>query len=214
VAGVVAAAADNGVGGAGLAQGARILPVRALGADGGGYGSNVAKGISWAVDHGARVVNLSLGGDRPSSLVTTAIQYALARGVTVVAASGNAGGSGDPVLYPAATRGVIAVGAVDRADQRPGWSSSGSHLALVAPGVGILSTFPVAATPPGDGTSMAAPFVSAAAALLLAAEPRLGARRGTGAPDGHRPRPRPRRPRQPHRRRARRRRGGPRRPPP
>jgi hypothetical protein len=173
VAGVVAAAAGNGVGGAGLAQGARIMPVRALSADGGGYGSDVAKGITWAVDHGARVVNLSLGGDRPSALVTTAIQYALGRGVVVVAAAGNAGGGGDPVLYPAATAGVVAVGAADAEGRRPSWSSSGSHLAVAAPGVGILSTTPGGGYAAWDGTSMAAPFVSASAALLLADEPGL-----------------------------------------
>jgi len=169
VAGVVAAVADNGLGGAGLAQGTRILPVRALQADGSGFDSDVAKGIAWAVDNGAKVVNLSLGGDRQSSLLTASIDYAASKGVVVVAAAGNAGAAGDPVLYPAATRGVVAVGAVDADDTRPSWSSSGAHLAVAAPGVGILSTVPGGGYASWNGTSMAAPFVAAAAATNGAA---------------------------------------------
>jgi subtilisin family serine protease len=142
VAGVIAATADNGVGGAGLARGAKVLPVRVLDADGSGTDGTVAEGVAWAADHGATVVNLSLGGDSPSPVLTAAIRYALSKGVVVVAAAGNAGLDGDPVLYPAATPGVIAVAAVDRNGVRPGWSSSGAHVALAAPGVAILSTVP------------------------------------------------------------------------
>lgn len=173
VAGVAAAVGGNGIGGAGLAQGARVLPVRALDADGSGYDSDVAKGIAWAVDSGAKVVNLSLGGPRQSSVLTASIDYALSKGAVVVAAAGNAGAAGDPVLYPAATRGVVAVGAVATDDSRPDWSSSGSHLAVAAPGVGILSTVPGGGHASWDGTSMAAPFVAAAAALVLSDEPAL-----------------------------------------
>ncbi len=173
VAGVVAATGGNGVGGAGLAQGARVLPVRALDASGSGFDSDVAKGVAWAVDHGARVINLSLGGDRQSSLLTASIDYAASKGVVVVAAAGNAGATGDPVLYPAATLGVVAVGAVGVDDARPAWSSSGSHLAVAAPGVGILSTVPGGGYASWDGSSMAAPFVAAAAALVLSDEPSL-----------------------------------------
>lgn len=171
VAGVIAAQATNGVGGAGLARGARILPIRVLDAQGRGYDAEVAEGVVWAVDHGATVVNLSLGGPSPSSLLTTAVRYALDRGVVVVAAAGNAGDQGNPVLYPAATAGVLAVGAVDRADGHPSWSSSGTHLDVAAPGVGVLSTVP-GGYATWSGTSMAAPFASAAAALLRATDPR------------------------------------------
>ena len=173
VAGVIAATAGNGVGGAGLAQGARILPVRVLDEDGGGTDAAVAEGVLWAVDNGATVVNLSLGGPSPSAVLDGAVRYALGRGVVVVAASGNEGEHGDPVLYPAATPGVLAVGAVDSGDVRPAWSSSGSHVGVVAPGVGVLSTVPGGGHESWQGTSMAAPFAAAAVALLQASSPAL-----------------------------------------
>lgn len=173
VAGVVAAVSGNGVGGAGLAQGASLLPVRALDSTGSGYDSDVAEGLVWAVDHGADVANLSLGGEEPSAVLTAAIDYALSKGVTVVAAAGNLGADGDPVLYPAATPGVLAVGAVDSALVRPSFSSTGAHLSLAAPGVGILSTVPGGGHQSWSGTSMAAPFVAAAVAVLAAGEPGL-----------------------------------------
>ncbi len=196
VAGVVAAVSGNGVGGAGLAQGASLLPVRALDSTGSGYDSDVAEGLVWAVDHGADVANLSLGGEDPSALLTAAIDYALSKGVTVVAAAGNLGADGDPVLYPAATPGVLAVAAVDSSLVRPSFSSTGAHLSLAAPGVGILSTVPGGGHQSWSGTSMAAPFVAAAAAVLSAGEPgltpaQLGARLRATAGDlgepGHDP---------------------------
>jgi subtilisin family serine protease len=165
VAGIVGAVGGNGIGVAGLAQGAAILPVRVMDANGAGYDGDAARGIVWAADHGATVANLSFGGADPSPVMDSAIAYALGKGVTVVAASGNEGFNGDPVLWPAANPGVIAVGAVDVAGNRPGWSSSGSHLAVAAPGVAILSTVPGGYSS-WSGTSMAAPYVSAAAALL------------------------------------------------
>jgi subtilisin family serine protease len=180
VAGIVAAVADNGLGGAGLARGARILPVRVMAADGTGWDSDAAKGVVWAADHGARVVNLSFGGPDRSQVMDAAVGYALGKGVSVVVASGNEGDVGNPVEWPAAAPGVIAVGAVDQGGAHPVWSSGGSHLALVAPGVQITSTVPVSAGEPSgyatwDGTSMAAPFVSAAVALLRHAQPTLTA---------------------------------------
>ncbi|MDT7573590.1 MAG: hypothetical protein QOE05_3764 [Actinomycetota bacterium] len=185
IAGIVAAVADNGIGGAGLAQGAKVLPVRAMGADGSGWDGDAAQGVLWATDHGATVINLSIGGSEQSPVMDFAVSYALGNGVSVVVAGGNEGESGNPVEWPAATPGVIAVGAVDPRDVHAAWSSTGDHIALVAPGVGILSTLSSQAPakaidpadPPGyatwDGTSMAAPFVSAAVALLRHAQPTL-----------------------------------------
>ncbi len=173
VAGVAAAVADNGTGGAGLAGGASVLPVRVIGADGSGTDSDAARGVVWAADHGATVINLSFGGPDRSRVMDAAVAYALERGVPVVAAAGNEGLAGDPVLYPAATAGVIAVSAVDRAGVRPGWSSTGGHLALSAPGVGILSTVPGGGYASWSGTSMATPFVTATVALLRHAQPGL-----------------------------------------
>jgi subtilisin family serine protease len=173
VAGIVAAVSGNGIGGAGLATGARVLPVRVIGADGSGWDSDAAAGLVWAADHGATVVNMSFGGPDRSPVMEQAVGYALGKGVSVVVAAGNEGASGDPVEYPAATPGVIAVGAVDVNGFRPAWSSSGSHLAVAAPGVGIFSTVPGGGYATWSGTSMAAPFVSAAVALLRRAQPVL-----------------------------------------
>lgn len=178
VSGIIAADANNGIGGAGLAQGAKILPVRVMAADGTGWDSDVAAGVSWAADHGASVINLSLGGPTESSVMDAAVQYALGRGVSVVVAAGNDGDNGNPVEWPAADPGVLAVGAVDVSGVRPSWSSTGSFVSLVAPGVDILSTVPVTSTNPSgyatwSGTSMATPFVTASVALLRAAQPAL-----------------------------------------
>ena len=166
VAGIVGAVGGNGIGGAGLAQGAAILPVRVMDSTGSGYDGDAARGLVWAADHGATVANMSLGGPDRSSVLDSAIAYALGKGVTVVAASGNAGADGDPILWPAATPGVIAVSAVDAYGARPAWSSTGSHLSVAAPGVGIVSTTPGGRYQSWSGTSMAAPFVSAAVALM------------------------------------------------
>ena len=166
VAGIVAAVGGNGIGGAGLAQGAAILPVRVMDANGSGFDGDAARGLVWAVDNGATVANLSFGGPDRSSVMDAAVSYALGKGVTVVVSAGNEGAAGDPVMWPAANDGVIAVAAVDVSGVRPAWSSTGSHVAVAAPGVGIVSTVPGGGHASMSGTSMAAPFVSAAAALL------------------------------------------------
>lgn len=174
VAGIIGAVAGNGIGVAGVAQRVKIMPVRVLDATGSGYSSAVAAGIRWAADHGATVVNLSLGSPDYSSLTASAVDYALARGITVVAASGNEGMSAPS--YPAALPGVIAVGAVDRYGVLAPFSNTGSHLALAAPGVDILSTLP-GGYGSLSGTSMAAPFVAGAAAVVRAAQPGVSATR-------------------------------------
>ena len=126
VAGIIAATANNGKGIAGGAPGVKILPVRVLDASGSGYSSNVAQGIIWATDHGARVINLSLGGITASSGTRGAIKYANSKGAVVLAAAGNDGDGMNQPLYPAAFPETIAVGAVASNLSHASFSNHGS----------------------------------------------------------------------------------------
>ena len=164
VAGIAAAVSDNGSGGAGVSWGAQIMPVKVLDSGGLGSISNVAAGIVWAVDNGARVINLSLGGSSYSSILQQAVNYALARGVIIVAAAGNQNNS---VIYPARFPGVIAVAATNQNNQRYYLSNYGNEVSIAAPGVGIYSTLRNGRYGTMTGTSMAAPFISGAAAILV-----------------------------------------------
>lgn len=166
VAGIIAAATDNGIGVAGVAPGAQILAVRVLGDDGSGDYADVINGIVYAVDNGAKVVNLSLGGDQTSNAMRDALRYATARGVLVTCATGNE--SNSQVSYPARYDDCLAVGATDSADQRASFSNYGEGIDVVAPGAQVLSTVMGPGYEAWDGTSMAAPFVAGAAAQLLA----------------------------------------------
>jgi subtilisin family serine protease len=167
-------AARRGVGEVvGVAPGAKILPVRAITPQG-GVASDVAEGIIWAVDHGAHVVNLSLTSPVQSSAITNAIQYAVNRGVIVVAAGGNSGTSGNTASWPAADENTVAVAATDVRDIRWHDSTTGPYIDLAAPGVDIYS----AAGGTSDyaylrGTSMASPMVAGTVALIRAAAPTL-----------------------------------------
>ena len=163
VAGIAAAAGNNGIGIAGVSWKAMLLPVKVLDSSGGGSYSNVAGGIIWATDHGAQVINMSLGGSKPSQVLDDAIQYAAAHGVILVAAAGNSGTSG--LLYPARYQPVIAVGAVDNAGNHAAFSNNGPELALVAPGISIYSTL-IGGYGTESGTSMSTPLVSGLAAIL------------------------------------------------
>jgi subtilisin family serine protease len=168
VAGIVGAKANNGAGVHGAAPGVQILPVKVLDNTGSGFNSDVAKGIQWAADHGAGVINLSLGGPVGSSAEQLAIQNARAVGAVVVAAAGNECQSGNDAQYPGAFPEVIAVGATEMDDTKAIFSSTGSYLDLAAPGVGILSTLNNGGYGNKSGTSMATPYVAAAAALVRA----------------------------------------------
>ncbi len=165
VAGIIAAG-DNGVGVVGVAPEATILPVRVLDATGSGFTTDVARGITWAVDHQAKVVNLSLGSDVNSASVDTALAYANSHGVVVVAAAGNQG-VGGPVEYPAAVPTVIAVAGLDENGGIGVYSTRGSYVDVAAPGTLIWSTFPPSTWATLTGTSMASPHVAGLVALIL-----------------------------------------------
>lgn len=184
VTGSIAQTTGNGVGGAGVAPGVAIMPLRVLDATGAGSDFNVAQAIRFAADHGAAVANISLGGLTSSSVVRDAVSYAGNKGMLVVAASGNDGAT--TVSYPAADPGVVAVGSVRYDRTRAPYSNQGAALDLVAPGGDMLSDQNGDGYPDGilqqtflegwtsfcmcfmQGTSMAAPQVSAVAALVAA----------------------------------------------
>ncbi|MFE1268553.1 type VII secretion-associated serine protease mycosin [Streptomyces sp. NPDC058757] len=174
---------DSGV--LGIAPGARILPVRVIleGKDKARErarktrGTALAEGIRWAADHGADVINLSLGDDsksaHPDPGEDAAVQYALGKGVSVVASAGNGGEKGDHISYPAAYPGVIAVTAVDRYGTRASFSTRRWYATVSAPGVDIVIADPDRKYYEGWGTSAAAAFVSGAVALVRSAHPDL-----------------------------------------
>jgi serine protease len=171
VAGSIAAVRNNGIGIAGVAPSARVLPIRVLDAQGSGSSSDVARGITWAVDHGAEVINLSLGGPH-SQAVQTAVDYAESLGVVVVAAAGNAGVGGPP-NYPAALEQVVAVASHEPNGAVSTFSTRGAYVDVAAPGSGILSTARDGSWVYMSGTSMATPHVAGVVALLLDDEPGL-----------------------------------------
>ena len=170
VAGTVAEVGGNGLAESGVAPEASILPVKVLDSTGAGSDADVAAGIVWAADHDARIINLSLGGSQPSTVLADGVAYARTRGVLIVAAAGNDGGA---VGVPARLAGVVAVGAVDSTRVRAPFSAGGRALDLVAPGVDILQQTLDGVGGYADrswsGTSMASPQVAGVAALALAA---------------------------------------------
>ena len=167
VAGIIAAARNNALGISGLAPEAKILPLKInVGAQSSFSSDQLARAIVYATSQGARIINLSLTVEQHTQTVQDAIQAALDAGILVVAAAGNSGGA---VEFPASMAGVIAVAASDPTGRLATLSNSGPEIAIAAPGIGIISTAlgggVTAAN--GDGTSYAAPIVSAAIADML-----------------------------------------------
>lgn len=171
VAGLIGAATNNGVGIAGVAWNARILPVRVLDADGSGTDTDVIEGIAWAADKGAKVINLSLGGPYDSPALHDAVKYAVGKGAVVVAAAGNSGAL-EP-MYPAAYSESFAVAASDNHARLTDFSTFGSWVDLAAPGFDIVSTGLDAGYYTASGTSFSAPIVSGVAALVRTQSPTL-----------------------------------------
>jgi type VII secretion-associated serine protease mycosin len=176
VAGLIAGRSDDGEGVLGLAPDAKILPVRVLDAENKYNDAKVvAQGVVWAVDHGATVVNLSLGGGLPSPALAEAIDYAFARDVVVVACVGNVLPNGPTsVWHPASEPGVLAVTALTPKGDLWRRSLSGASTVLAAPGSDL-----VGARPGGyqrvQGTSFASPLVAASAALIRSHWPQMSA---------------------------------------
>ncbi|MFC3742188.1 S8 family serine peptidase [Paractinoplanes deccanensis] len=162
-AGVVAAGGANRTGIAGICWNCRILPVKVLNAKGSGTYTDIAQGIRFAADRGARVISLSLGGNADSTILRDAVTYAEGKGALIVAAAGNKGVSA--AHYPAAIPSVLAVGGVTSTGARYSWSNYGSWVDVTAPGCNPAQG-PSGAIGQYCGTSSAAPFVAGVAGLL------------------------------------------------
>jgi len=166
-AGIIAAAINNGIGIAGLAQ-VRIMAEKVLDSWGYGYADWVANGIIHATDSGAKIISMSLGGYGYSELLHEAVKYAYDHGVLIIAAAGN--DNTNMKVYPAGYDEVIAVAATDQYDSKAWFSNWGDWIELAAPGVDIYSTVPWGYMS-ASGTSMATPHVSGVAALVWSLHP-------------------------------------------
>jgi subtilisin family serine protease len=169
-AGIIGATLNNGVGIAGIAQ-TSIMAVKVLDYQGSGYYSWIASGIRYAVDNGADVISMSLGGPSSDSTMQSACDYAQSRGVLVVAAAGN--DYGGPVSYPAKYDSVMAVSAIDSSNRLASYSNVGPEIEVCAPGSSVLSCYPGDQYKSMSGTSMACPHVAGVAGLVFSENPYL-----------------------------------------
>jgi type VII secretion-associated serine protease mycosin len=188
VAGIIAGQRDNAIGITGIAPDAKILPIRILDSRGDGSESDLVQAIRLAVDLGAKVINLSLGGRTQTTALQLALEFAELNQVLVVAAAGN-GGSTANTTYPAGNDLTVAVTAVDQTSNAPSFNQRGAYIDVAAPGVSICSTIRIDANVDASrrcagssepyatmsGTSMAAAFVSGVAALVYSVRPELTA---------------------------------------
>jgi subtilisin family serine protease len=183
VAGIVGAIGNNGTGVAGVAWNTRIMPLKTLRGDGVGYSSWSIEAVMWAADHGADVINMSLGSVYFNQAYQDAINYAHSKGVLVVASAGNCGDASYPLngcsyqdqpSYPGAYSNVMAVASTTESDGQSSFSTQGSHVDIAAPGSFIYSTLKDGGYGAMSGTSQAAPHVAGLAALVKAAYPDYG----------------------------------------
>ncbi|ADU30207.1 S8 family peptidase [Evansella cellulosilytica] len=171
VAGIASAITNNHDGVAGVSWHNPILAVKALDHNAEGSSLSIAKGIVWAVDQGAKVINLSLGDSHDSNIMYEAIKYAYDQDVVLIAASGN--DNVDTPMYPAAYDEVLTVAAVDAFRERAVFSNFGNHIDVSAPGEHIPSTYLGNQYVMMSGTSMAAPHVAGMAGLIRSVNPSL-----------------------------------------
>ncbi|WP_274651889.1 S8 family peptidase [Paenibacillus humicola] len=171
VAGIIAAVVNNNEGVAGLSWYNKVLPVKVLDDSGAGSTYTVAEGIIWATDHGAKVINMSLGNYAQAQFLHDAIKYAYDRDVVLVAASGN--DNTERPGYPAAYPEVFAVASTDANGNKSSFSNYGDYIDVAAPGDSIASTYPGSQYAALSGTSMASPHVAALAGLIRSINPSL-----------------------------------------
>ncbi len=169
VAGAAGALTDNGVGIAGVAGAAPIMPVRVTDSTGRATSASLANGIVWAADHGARIVNLSFSGVAGNTTIRTAAEYAVNHGTLVVAAAGNCGCVDSTPDNPF----ILSVSATDENDGVASFSSTGPFVDLSAPGSNILTTERFGLYGAVSGTSLSSPIVAGVAGLMVAANPAL-----------------------------------------
>lgn len=170
VAGFIAAEGNNGLAIAGVNWGVQILPVKVLGSTGTGTVANIAKGIIYAADQGADIINMSFGTTADSAVLRSAIEYAIDKGCILVGASGNSGIG--TVEYPARYSNVIGVGAYSSATGRASFSNYGTGLDIITFGSGITLT-KTGSTGAAAGTSFAAPLVAGVLSLMKSVDPSL-----------------------------------------
>ncbi|MCM3746347.1 S8 family peptidase [Paenibacillus pasadenensis] len=171
VAGIIAASVNNSEGVAGLTWYNKIMPVKVLDGSGAGSTYSVAQGLIWAVDNGAKVINMSLGNYAQAEFLHEAIKYAFDRDVVLIAASGN--DNSEQPGYPAAYPEVFAVGSTDSRGEKSSFSNYGDYIDVAAPGDSIASTYTGGQYAALSGTSMASPHVAALAALIRSRNPDL-----------------------------------------
>lgn len=171
VSGIIAASVNNGEGVAGLSWYNKVLPVKVLDSSGAGSTYSVAEGIIWATDHGAKVINMSLGNYAQAQFLHDAVKYAYDRDVVLVAASGN--DNTERPGYPAAYPEVLAVASTDADGAKSSFSNFGDYIDVAAPGASIASTYPGSQYAALSGTSMSSPHVAALAGLIRSINPDL-----------------------------------------